>query len=248
MNEGSILKEYITTKNVDVSDLAEKLKLNRTTIYTHYKKDKLKQHVKDGYTSIFGVDIFNTQKNSKPRLEAIPLHLAADPNDYDNDGSQFEELPDGTIRMRVPIIPHKAFAGYLRGFKDPEYYEDMAYTSIEVFKQHRGHYLAFEVKGDSMTTLDPEHFRKSIFDGVKVIGRELPRTQWLYKLHTHSWGAWVIVHRTEGILIKAIIGQDVDKGIITIHSLNPDKETYPDQDLYLDDIEQIFNVVKKLDD
>lgn len=183
-----------------------------------------------------------------PRLEAIPLHLAGDPADHDNDGSRFEELPDGTIRMRVPIVPDKAFAGYLRGFKDPEYFEDFEYTSIEVFKKHRGHYLAFEVKGDSMTTLEPENFRKSIFDGVKVIGHELNRQKWQYRLHTHNYDAWVIVHKTEGILIKEIINHDVENGTITIHSLNPDKKQYPDQDLFLDDIEQIFNVVKKIDD
>lgn len=187
-------------------------------------------------------------KKTNPRLEAEPIHLASDPNDFDNDGTRFEELADGTIRMRIPIIPHKAFAGYLRGFQDPEYFDDFSLTSIEVFKKHQGLYLAFEVKGDSMTTLEPELNRRSIFDGVKVVGRFLPRQQWAYKLHTHNYEAWIIVHKTEGILIKNIIKHDVEKGIITIHSLNPDKKQYPDEDMFLDDIEQIFNVVKKIDE
>jgi phage repressor protein C with HTH and peptisase S24 domain len=187
-------------------------------------------------------------KKSNPRLEAIPLHISADPSDHDNDGSRFEEQPDGTLRMRIPVVPHKAFAGYLRGFKDPDYYEDLEYISIDVFKQHRGHYLAFEVKGDSMTTLEPGLFRRSIFDGVKVVGRELQRHHWQYKLHTNNYDAWIIVHKTEGILIKQIINHDVEKGIITIHSLNPDKKQYADENLRLDDIEQIFNVVKKIDE
>jgi transcriptional regulator with XRE-family HTH domain len=186
-------------------------------------------------------------KPSQPRLEAIPLRLASDPNDFDNDGSRFEELPDGTIRMRVPVIPHKAFAGYLRGFQDPEFYEDLPYISVDVTKQHKGHYLAFEVKGDSMTTLEPDKFRQSIFDGVTVVGRELQKHHWRYKLHTNNYDSWVIVHKTEGILIKQIIDHQVEKGAITIHSLNPDKASYPDQCLLLDDIEQIFNVVQKID-
>lgn len=178
------------------------------------------------------------------RLEAKPLHLSSDPNDYDNDGSRFEELPDGTLRMRVPIIPHKAFAGYLRGFQDAEFYEDLNTISIDVFKKHSGTYLAFEVKGDSMTTLDPSNFKESIFDGSIVVGRELSKHQWKYKLHTHNYDAWVIVHKTEGILIKKIVNHNVEAGDITIHSLNPDKNEYPDQDLHLDDIEQIFNIVQ----
>lgn len=178
------------------------------------------------------------------RLEATPLHLASDPNDYDNDGTRFEALADGTLRMRVAIIPSKAFAGYLRGFQDPEFYEDLDHISIDVYRQHSGHYLAFEVKGESMTTLEPEHFRESIFDGSIAIGRDLSRHQWRYKLHIHNYSAWVIVHKTEGILIKQIIAHDVDRGVITIHSLNPNKNEFPDEDLFLDDIEQIFNVVQ----
>ncbi|MEO7212617.1 hypothetical protein [Mucilaginibacter sp.] len=253
MHDGIVLKDFIESNSVDVTDLSKKLGIHRTTIYSHYNRDEFKRELKNKYTSTFGVDIFSTKittlpKRSIPKLQAKPLHLAADPSDFDNDGSRFEELGDGTLRMRVPIIPQRAFAGYLVGFQDKEYYEDLEYTSIEVFKQHRGHYLAFEVSGDSMTTLEPEHFRRSIFDGVKVVGRELPQHQWKYKLHTHNWGAWVIVHRTEGILIKQISKHDVENGIITIHSLNPDKDRFPDQDLHLDDIEQIFNIVKKIDD
>lgn len=185
------------------------------------------------------------QKISKPpRLEANPLHLSAASDEYNNEGSRFEELPDGTLRMRVPIIPHKAYAGYLRGFQDAEFYEGLESISIDVYKQHKGHYLAFEVNGDSMTTLEPELFKQSIFDGSIAIGRELSRHLWQYKLHMHNYDAWVIVHKTEGILTKQIIDHDVDNGYITIHSLNPDKEQYPDEKLFLDDIEQIFNIVQ----
>ncbi|WP_161964392.1 XRE family transcriptional regulator [Mucilaginibacter endophyticus] len=190
---------------------------------------------------------FKIETKSNPRLEAKVLHISADPNDYDNDGSRFEELPDGTLRMRVPVIPHKAFAGYLRGFQDPEFYDGLNYISIDVFKQHRGTYLAFEVVGDSMTSLEPEHFRKSIFDGVTVVGRELAKHHWKYKLHINNHDAWIIVHKTEGILIKQIIDHNVELCTITIHSLNPDKKTYPDEVLHLDDVEQIFNVVQKVD-
>lgn len=251
MHEGEFLKQYIDNKPIQVTKVVQLTGIKRATIYTHYKKQKLDSILKTVYSDKIGIIWDNnglTLRQTNPRLEAEPIHLAADPNDFDNDGSKFEELADGTIRMRIPVIPHKAFAGYLRGFQDAEYFEDFSYTSIEVFKKHQGHYLAFEVRGDSMTTMEPEFFRQSIFDGVKVVGRFLPRQQWAYKLHTHSYEAWVIVHKTEGILIKNIIKHDVEKGIITIHSLNPDKVSYPDEELFLDDIEQIFNVVKKIDE
>lgn len=180
----------------------------------------------------------------KPRLEANPLHLASDPNDLENDGSRFEEMSDGTLRMRVPVINHRAYAGYLRGFQDPEFYEELETISIDVFKQHKGHYLAFEIKGESMTTLEPEFFKQSIFEGSIAIGRELSKHLWQYRLHTHTYDSWIIVHKTEGILTKQIIDHNTETGHITIHSLNPDKSLYPDEVLFLDDIEQIFNVVQ----
>lgn len=250
--QGKKFEEYVRKHRISVSDLSKMLGVTRQTVYQYFGSANLSRETVSKILTTLQVsesDIWSEiSEKPNPRLEAIPLHLSADPNDYENDGSRFEELPDGTYRMRVPVVPHKAFAGYLRGFRDPEYYEDMDYISIDVFKQHRAHYLAFEVRGDSMTTLEPEYFRKSIFDGVKVVGRELAKHQWAYKLHTHNYDTWVIVHKTEGILIKQIINHDVDNGIITIHSLNPDKETYPDEDLRLDDIEQIFNVVKKIDE
>ncbi|OOQ57164.1 helix-turn-helix transcriptional regulator [Mucilaginibacter pedocola] len=249
--QGEKFKEFLDRKDIAVANAAQQLQVTRQTVYQYFKTNNLSREVVNKILTVFETsteEVFGTNEHKGPRLEAFPLHLAGDPGDFDNDGTRFEELPDGTLRMRVPIIPYKAFAGYLHGFQDKEYYEDLSYTSIEVAKQHRGHYLAFEVRGDSMTTLEPEFFRQSIFEGVKVVARELPKTQWRYKLHTHNWEAWVIVHKTEGILIKQITRHDVEKGIITIHSLNPDKIKYPDQDLYLDDIEQIFNVVKKIDE
>lgn len=180
-------------------------------------------------------------RKPNPRHEARPLHLASDPNDYDNDGSKFEDVGGGIIRMRVPIVPVKAYAGYLRGFQDPEFYEDLTTISIDVFKEHRGHYLTFEVEGDSMMTLDPDLFEFMALPGWKAVSREVPRHQWAYKLHTHKVDTWIIVHNTEGILIKQIVNHDVNLGTITVHSLNP---KYPDETFNLNDVAQIFNVVK----
>lgn len=179
-----------------------------------------------------------------PRIEANPVYMSPNSDDYEDQNSKFIELPDGTLAMRVPIVPCRAQAGYLLGFHDPEYFDDMETLTISVLKRHAGTYLGFEVKGDSMTSYDPATARKSIYEGQIAIGRDLPKHHWKSKLHIHSNDAWIIVHKTEGILIKAITHHDVERGVITIHSLNPDFE---DEDLFLDDIEQIFDVVQVVD-
>ncbi|WP_131535550.1 S24 family peptidase [Pedobacter nototheniae] len=177
-----------------------------------------------------------------PRHEAVPISLYPQKDDDDGKSLKFLYAADGTMGMKVRVVPAKAYAGYLRGFADPEYFEDFEYVVIAVEQEHRGTYLGFEVRGDSMVCLETaELAEQSIFPGRIAIGRDLPRHQWIYKLHTHNYDNWVIVHKTEGILIKQIIKHDVEEGIITIHSLNPE---YPDEELYLDEVEQIFSVVQ----
>ena len=45
-------------------------------------------------------------------------------------------------------------------------------------------------------------------------------------------------------MIKEITKHDVEKGIITVHSYNPDKKEYPDMDIELKDVLQLLNVIK----
>jgi phage repressor protein C with HTH and peptisase S24 domain len=181
-------------------------------------------------------------KKTNPRLEAVPTRLYADPLDHENRNEKIIYLPDGTIAMRVPIVPARAYAGYMTGFADPEYYDDLEDILIGVDKEPGGTYIGFEVVGKSMICLDTEELaEQSIFPGRIAIGRELPPEHWKTRLHTHNYKNWIFVHKTEGILIKQIAKHDVDNGIITIHSLNPD---YQDEDLKLSDMQQIFSVLE----
>ncbi|HEY1025308.1 MAG TPA: helix-turn-helix transcriptional regulator [Sphingobacteriaceae bacterium] len=178
-----------------------------------------------------------------PRLEAKPLRLA-DPFGLEATGAKFYTLADGSEVMQISVVPQKAFGSYLRGYGDPEFYDGFETITIPVDKLHKGSYLAFEMAGNSMVNIENETMaRKSLWPGQKIIGRHLRREQWQYKLHIHSNEAWIIVHRTEGIVVKEIIAHDIDTGMITLHSWNPDKEEYPDYDVHLDEVEQLLNVV-----
>lgn len=186
-------------------------------------------------------NFYKALPQKQPRLEATPVSLHPHNDDDETGNAKFVFAPDGTMGMRVPIVPIKAQAGYLLGYADPEYYEDFETVIIPVSQEHKGTYLGFEVKGDSGITTEPELMENNIYPGWRAIGKDLPKSKWKYKLHIHKYDRWIIVHKTEGILIKSIINHDVEQGIITIHSLNPE---YKDEDLNLEDIEQIFNVVQ----
>lgn len=139
--------------------------------------------------------------------------------------------------MSVPLVNQYAYAGYMSGFSDNEYIESLQKITWQVEREGKGNYICFEVRGESMD----DGGRGSLLPGDVVLAREIQRHLWHSRFHTKRYKKFVIVHRTEGILIKEIREHDVEKNTITVHSLNPEFE---DRVLNLDDIAQIFNVVK----
>jgi len=83
----------------------------------------------------------------------------------------------------------------------------------------------------------------AICDRDIILGREVSRQLWTCKLHYKYW-LFVIVHQ-DGILIKQIVAHDVEKGIITCHSLNL---LYgKDFEAKLDEVAELYNVIKIVD-
>lgn len=152
--------------------------------------------------------------------------------------NKFIDVGNGRFIMIVPLVPIKAYAGYVDNYDNQEFFEGLAVHSIPVTSLVRGHYMAFVVKGESMSNGSEE----SINEGNIVTGREIQKHHWRNKLHLHRFEDYVIVHR-DGIVTKRIIAHDVELGIITCHSLNPDKNRFPDYDINLDECIQIFNIV-----
>ena len=139
----------------------------------------------------------------------------------------------------VPLVPIRAKAGYLVGFGDATYIETLPTVPVITDRTFHGKYRCFEIEGDSMD----DGSRSAICDRDIILGREVGRQLWTSKLHYSDW-LFVIVHQ-EGILIKKIVNHDVEKGIITCHSLNP---LYgEDFDVLLDDVSELYNVIKIVD-
>ena len=142
---------------------------------------------------------------------------------------------DDLSYMNVPVIHIKAQCGYLAGYGDTEYIDTLPTMPVIVDKTYHGKYRIFEAEGDSMD----DNSRLAICDGDKVLAREVRRDLWLPKLHINDW-YFVIIHRTKGISIKQITAQDAKSGG-TVHSLN---ELFNDYTVNLDDVVEIYNVIK----
>ena len=128
------------------------------------------------------------------------------------------ELPDNRILLpvktdetgekRIEIIPHKASMGYLEGYSDPEYIENLQNISLPFLGS--GTYRAFPVEGDSM----PPHK-----DGSLIIGQYLEKATDLKK-----GKSYVFVTRSEGITYKRLL--KAEEETITVAADNPFYEPY----------------------
>lgn len=176
--------------------------------------------------------------NTKPLGEIPEDEMAM----FDEEGNtKFYEISPGVYRMKVPLIPESAKAGYLTGFADAEYLENQEYIVTTVSKFHKGSYRAFRVIGDSM---DVDR-RTTFVHGDIIIGREIRKEFWRSRFHTHKYPFYAFVTQNEGIIFKELIEHDVENGVVTLHSLNEDKNTYPDFKVNLEDVAFIFNIVKR---
>jgi transcriptional regulator with XRE-family HTH domain len=140
--------------------------------------------------------------------------------------------------INIPVVHTRAMAGYLRGYGDAEYVESLPTVPVMVDKAYHGKYICFECSGDSMD----DGSRNSICDRDIVLARDIKRELWQSKLHYKDW-YFIIVH-LNGIAIKQITHQDLERGIITLHSLN---SLYEDFNVNLDEVLELYNVVKIVD-
>lgn len=157
---------------------------------------------------------------------------------YNSFGNTFIPLENGGYMMETPLIPEYVRGGPMSGFSDREYFDELPKHRVIVDKIHRGKYISAVMRGDSM-------YHENSIDGIKenavLTGRECQKIHWKSKL---SLGKDFIIAHKDGLIVKRIIAHDVPNGMITCHSLNPDKDSYPDFELHLDDVDALFNVIK----
>lgn len=142
--------------------------------------------------------------------------------------------------MTVKHVPYAAFGQFANDSDRLEPLNDeWGEETYEVDRLARGNYLSFEVQGESMDTGS----RQSFEAGDKVLVRELEREFWTERIRYTQWPYWVVVFGSS-VLLKQIIAQDEEHGILTFHSLNPSPE-YGDFNLCVDDIRALYKVIKK---
>jgi len=125
----------------------------------------------------------------------------------------------------IEIVPHRARAGYLTGYADPEYIENLPQLSLPFLGP--GKHRAFPVSGDSM----PPHNDTSF-----IVGRYVENLGEIRMGKTY-----ILVTQDEGIVYKRL--QSKNKDSITVSS---DNIVYAPYEVPLSDICEIWEFAYSL--
>ncbi len=113
-------------------------------------------------------------------------------------------------RPDIPFVPVKAAAGYLNGFADPDYIDELNTFTLPMLTG--GNYRAFEIMGDSMLPTT---------SGSIIVCEKLENIEDAKMNHTY-----IVVSKSDGIVYKRIEKNNRIKNKLSLISDNPAYHTY----------------------
>ena len=123
---------------------------------------------------------------------------------------------------RIPLVSVKAQAGYLEGYDDSNYIEELPTYSLP--EMRNGTYRMFQVSGFSMYP--------TLQDGSYVIGKFVEDWEWLGDNRV-----CVVVTERDGVIVKRVTNRAREKGFLYCKSDNRD---YKHIKVMLEDVKEIW--------
>jgi transcriptional regulator with XRE-family HTH domain len=116
----------------------------------------------------------------------------------------------GSTVAEIQFVPLKATAGYLAGYADPDFLDELNTFTLPMLTP--GQYRAFEIVGDSMLPTP---------SGSVIVGEKLEALDDLKTSNTY-----VVLSKNEGIVYKRVLKNNRIKNKLTLVSDNPQYEPY----------------------
>tara|TARA_B110001452_G_scaffold224902_1_gene198668 strand:+ start:359 stop:1084 length:726 start_codon:yes stop_codon:yes gene_type:complete len=147
----------------------------------------------------------------------------------------------------VPVKKRKLLEG--------SYFADEVITKLKNEKitlkepsSNESKWFKIEIEGISMddSTKGFDGSKFSLLEGDWAYCRTIPRTNWRDKLHLNKVEIFCLFHNTRGIIFNKLKSYNVETGDLTLTSLNPDKEQFPDIKINVGECSYIFNIIKVL--
>lgn len=123
---------------------------------------------------------------------------------------------------RIPLVSVKAQAGYLEGYDDSNYIEELPTYSVP--EMRNGTYRMFQVSGFSMYP--------TLQDGSYVVGQFVEDWEWLGDNRV-----CVVVTERDGVIVKRVTNRAREKGFLYCKSDNRD---YKHIKVMLEDVKEIW--------
>lgn len=182
------------------------------------------------------------ENRAEPRTEVLAklsdlFHISIDDllrRDMTTNEANYQERRrqmKNSPRQVIEFIPLKAAAGYLTGYNDVEFVEELNTFTLPMLGS--GHFRAFEIEGDSMLPVTSG----SVIVGHQVEGWEEIKNNQPY----------IVFTRSDGIVFKRVLKSNRNKNKITLVSDNPQYETYH---VLLEDVVELWHtdaVIAKMD-
>src|SRR6186713_710860 len=163
------------------------------------------------------------EERADPRLEVLEIvadifKLSLDElllKDLSNTGSSYlakrrQQKMMTAERNVIHFVPVKAAAGYLAGYADNEFIDELNTFTLPMLSG--GNYRAFEIIGDSMLPTP---------SGSVIVGEKVNNMD-----DVKSSMAYIVISRNEGIVYKRIIKNNKVKNKVTLASDNPTFQPY----------------------
>lgn len=218
----SNLKHLRKKANLTQEQMAQKIGIKRSLLGA-YEEGRADPRISNllKFSEIFGLSVdqligtdlstdkgYNTaiEGNNQPGNRLKVLSITVDKNDHEN----------------IELVPQKASAGYLNGYSDPEYIEELPKFQLPVLPENAT-YRAFEISGDSMLPLK---------SGTIVIG------QFVEDLSQVKDGkTYIFVTNSEGVVYKRIFRYPDNAELFCFVS---DNKQYSKYDVSGEDIVEIW--------
>src|SRR5215470_13166125 len=164
------------------------------------------------------------EERAEPRLEilketctifklSLEELLLKDLSALRNGGSYIDKRRQQKLEGKIneiQFVPVKAAAGYLAGYADPEFVDELNTFTLPMLSG--GNYRAFEIVGDSMMPTP---------SGSVIVGEKVENVD-----EVKSNMTYVVVSRNEGIVYKRILKGNRTKNKLTMVSDNPAYKPY----------------------
>ena len=121
----------------------------------------------------------------------------------------------------IQLVPVKAAAGYLAGYADPEFLDELNTFTLPMLAP--GNYRAFEIVGDSMLPTT---------SGSVIVGEKVDDLD-----EVKSNQTYIVVSRNEGIVYKRVMKNNKSKTKLTLVS---DNTSYQPYNVNTDDVLEVW--------